>query len=160
MGLTTATDAYSPADTLYINNDFSTGTLQRAVGGFNCTATNKTSTLAQGGCVPNGVRWGYAIRGPTYAGIGPPVELRGLSSASEPGIGKTAPFTGTVVVRELTLGTAYRLHCLTNLTDVPTTAAGALPGTPLATWTAAAAEYTLPVTFQSGSVAYFIAVRA
>ena len=160
VGLTTATDAYSDADTLLVNNAVGTGTLPRLVGGFDCTAANKASSLAQGGCVPANTRWGYAIRGPAYAGIGPPVELRGLSSASEPGLGRSVPFTATAVVQGLTKGARYKLYCLTSLAAVPTSAAGTVGGTPLATWTATAAEYSLPVTFKSGSVAYYIAVKA
>lgn len=159
IGVTTANASagYDGGDTWYVNNDFGTAKLARPASGFSCTASNKHSTLARGGCVPAGTRWGYAVRGPAYAGIGPPVALTGVSSAREPAIGRSAAFTATLTVRNLTVGASYKLHRVTGLAGVPASASGSVPGPPLAAWVATAREHTFRAAFKSNEVAYYIA---
>ena len=147
--------AYVGTDVLYINTGFSTTAVQRTMADYWCTATNKKNTDAQAGWVPQGTTWGYDIKGPSYLGIGPPVELSGLPSG-EPGLGSTAAWSGTLTVRGLTPGRTYKLHKLTSLATVPTSAAGAVSGTPLLSFVASGTESVHSVTFQSGTPAYFI----
>lgn len=147
---------------MFVNNGYSVATIARPVAGFSCTAARKTGTLAKGGCVPTDTQWGYAIQGAAYAGIGPPVVLRGLNSASEPRIGRSAAFTGTVIVSNLTIGASYKLHLVTDLASVPASAGSRLPpGVPVvAAWVATKQEHSFPAAFRSNSLAFFIAVAA
>ena len=112
-----------------------------------------------GGCVPSSTAWGYAVRGPAYAGIGPQVALE-VGSVREPGLGRSVSMAGKVTVRGLTQGRRYALYKVASLGDVPRSKGAAVRGARVATWTATAARRTLSVSFQSGRPAYFIAVEA
>lgn len=111
--------------------------------------------------MPFGTQWGYAVKGPSYAGIGPAVQLE-VASPREPGLGQSAPMDGTVTVRDLTPGQRYEVYQINDLADVPGLADPALLAgqAPWATFTADAATKALPVTFESGAPAYFVAVQA
>lgn len=115
----------------------------------------------QGGCVPQYTQWGYALRGPAYAGIGPAVELD-VASPREPGLGLSAEMAGLLTFRGLVPGQAYALHMLTSLAAVPAAPnAAALAGlAPAHTFVAGAAVEQLSVKFQSATPAYFILVAA
>lgn len=159
---TTGGDTYSPTDVFHVHTGYSTTAVQRPAGGWWCAAANKTQPLSgitEGGCVPAGTQWGYAIRGPVYAGIGPAVDLA-VGSAKEPGVGLSVAMSGTVTVKGLVPGGQYALHQVATLAAVPASSTAVLAGTPLTTFVAAASTYTLSVTFPSGTPAYFICVVA
>lgn len=82
-----------------------------------------------------------------------------VSSAREPGLGRSEQYSGKVMVRGLTPGKAYVLHHVNDLKGVPSSATGAIGGT-TTPFTATAAEQGFEVTFQSGRPAYFIAKEA
>lgn len=105
--------------------------------------------------------YGYAVRGPAYAGIGPVVELA-VSSPREPGLGLTVEMQGMLTFKGMTPGQAYKLHMLTSLASVPTAPnPGALAAlAPAHTFVAAAPQQQLAVQFQSRTPAYFILVAA
>lgn len=111
--------------------------------------------------MPFGTQWGYSLKGPSYLGIGPPVQLE-VASPREPGLDETAPMDGTVTVRDLVPGQAYEVYLITDLPEVPGEADSSLLAgqTPWASFVADAATRALPATFESGTPAYFIAVPA
>ena len=182
VGLRTASGRakpFDPTDTLWINSGFAPLTaVQRLVGvqgsqdSYSCTSGNKKDGIEQAGCVPTTTTFnpsGHAIRGPVYAGIGPPVELR-VPTTMEPGTVSNPQasqlFSGTVTIRQLTPGFTYRLHAVTATTfpipstTVPTSPTGTVGGTILDTFIAITTERTIAVNFQSNSVVYYICVRA
>lgn len=111
--------------------------------------------------MPLGTQWGYALKGPSYLGIGPPVQLE-VASPREPGLGESEPMDGTVTVRDLVPGQAYEVYLITDLPEVPGLAdVSLLAGhTPWASFVADAPTHALPATFESGTPAYFVAVAA
>ena len=134
--------------------------VQRAVGGYACTARNKNGTLEQAGCLPLSYSrgWGFGIQGPAYAGMGPPTRLVGLSSPREPGLGRTMPITATLTISNLEVGRRYELYTITSLAGVPASAAAAIDASawPPTTFVADAAQHSVTVTFQSAKPAYYI----
>lgn len=124
-------------------------------------ADKSRGPLALAGCIDVNYRYAAAIRGPVYAGIGPPTRLTNVPP-SEPGIGRSTAMSATLTISGLTPGRAYKLYMLTSLSAVPTAAnpAALAAQVPMATFVADAAARSQTVTFQSGAPAYFICLRA
>lgn len=145
-------------DSLYVHSNYDSLPVERKVADYSCTRSNKKDSIDKAGCVPRDTRWGYAILGPAYAGIGPPVELF-VEGNSEPGLGKSTTLTGRVRVRGLQAGQRYVLHRVgknapKSPRDEITDSAWSQP------FTAAGEEHVLDVTFKSGTPAHFICVAA
>ena len=107
---------------------------------------------------PQNDQWGYAVKGPTYAGAGrPPVRLT-VPNTKEPAFGTSQLWSCTVTVSSLQAGRAYRLHKFTNLAAVPATPTTPLAGAAVVTpFTATASTQQFADSFQSGTPAWFIA---
>lgn len=103
---------------VYVNTGYSETAVRRTVASYSCSRHTKKDSIQRAGCVPEDTRWGYAIRGPVYAGAGPRVSLA-VNSPREPGVGRSVPMRGTVKIRDLTPGTSYTLSKITNLRAVP-----------------------------------------
>lgn len=155
IGFKTSTTKYSEKDTIYVHTNYATRPVARKVGDYWCTAKNKKDGYEKGGCVPQNTRWGHAIKGPVYAGIGPPVSLR-VQLSSEPGLGKSTTFRGKLTIRELQPGKQYALYHLTDLADVPSSRNATINAKPLTAFVAAKDTETMDVTFASNKVSYFI----
>lgn len=159
VGIQASGNGYNDNDVLYINSGYSDNAVQRRVGDYSCTNKNKKDSIKQAGCVPTNTSWGYAVIGPTYAGIGPAVELR-VNASKEPGMGRTATMRGRVTVRGLQPGRAYKVHQINSLNAVPSQPQGAVQASSTTPFTATSATYSMDVSFQSAQPAYFVCVAA
>lgn len=65
--------------------------------------------------------------------------------------------TGRAILRGLVPGQSYTLHQVTSLGEVPSSPAGAVGGRVIQSFVAAAAEQSFDVSWQSGTISYFIA---
>lgn len=117
--------------------------------------------LDDGGCVPRrGLRnFAWAVGGPMYMGIGPPVELV-MGADREPPFGSRATLSATVVVRGLTPGKSYKIFEFKDPNKVPTKPNARLTGTPWKTFKAAGAVHSVGTSFPSNEIRYYIAVAA
>jgi hypothetical protein len=153
---------YASTDTFFVNTDFSTKVVKRNVSDYSCNSRNR-QPLANAGCVPSDTIWGYSVLGPKYSGIGPSVRLS-VPRPDEPqppgGAGET--FAGALKVSGLTVGKKYKVYKVTSLAKVPGSASGSVlaDGDLMATFTAAAGEWSSPVSFLSSVPAWFICVAA
>lgn len=160
VGIQTQTTGFSDSDVLYMNTDYAVKNVLRKVNGFSCTrATARTQHYTNGGCVPSNIKptWAIAIMGPLYLGIGPRLELV-MHTPREPGLGKSAPISGTVKIRDLVPGKSYRLYVVTNAAQVPSAPNATFNGRLLVTFTASSATYNYNVSFQSRTPQWFICV--
>ena len=157
---TSSPGAYNTSDVFEVCSNYGDTPVARKESGWWCPSSHKRDSLEAAGCVPQHTQWGYVIKGPAYAGIGPAVELT-VDDDTEPGRpGATTTFTGTVTVRGMQPGSSYSLYRITDPSLVPTSASHPLTGAPWRSWVAAAAERSLAVSFASGTPAYFICVAA
>lgn len=140
-------------DAFFVNTGYATRPVRRRVAGYSCAASNKKNSIDEAGCVPTNTRWGHAIRGPVYAGIGPPVSLR-VDQSREPGPRKPGVrFTGTLTIRGLTPGVTYRVLRFTDPKTVPKDA-----GHRVAEFVAYADDHQLSVSFDSAMPSYYVCV--
>ena len=155
VGFRTSSAAYSPDDVVFVNSGYSSSTTQRRLGDYSCTYSTKKGSLAQAGCVPTDTKWGYAILGPTYADpAAPKLELK-VRTNKEPGIGKSEPFKGELVVSGLTPGRRYAVVRVTDLGAVPQAPGQRATGTKVSEFQATTQGASVEVTFESRRVAYF-----
>lgn len=133
------------------------------VGEYQCKGGRRGSwrRLDDGGCVPprNLDRFAWAVGGPMYMGIGPPVELV-MGADREPPFGSRATLSATVVVRGLTPGKSYKIFEFKDPNKVPTKPNARLTGTPWKTFKAAGAVHSVGTSFLSNEIRYYIAVAA
>ena len=143
-------------DSVYVHSNYDVLPVERRVADFSCTRTNKKDGIKAAGCVPKDTRWGYAIRGPTYLGIGPAVELF-VAADREPGLGKSATLAGQVRVSGLQAGDRYVLHRLDG--GAPKGPTDAIKASAWShTFTAKAKDHAIDVSFKSSVPAHFICV--
>lgn len=134
---------------------------------FSNTRKGCKSILELGGCIPSATSLGYAVKGTTFSRAGWPLVSLTTPKNEEPTVkGQDTPaapqtWPGTVTLKGLTVGKAYTLYKVTNHEAVPKTPAA--PFNPAgAAWSqafvATAGQQSFPVTFFSGTPAYFFAV--
>lgn len=149
---------YDGNDTLYVNTDYSTKAVQRKVSGY--SSSNGQKGVEQGGSIPSNTKWGVAVIGPKYMGIGPPVEIYGLSRSREPGLGSSGSTSATLRVRKLTSGKKYNIYKYTNSGSVPNSSNAKPNGTPWKSFTASGNTYTANVSLPSNQLGYYVCVAA
>lgn len=158
VGIRTSTKSYSDKDVLYVHTNYARRPVQRRVGDYWCTRAHKKDSYTKGGCIPLNTKWGHALKGPKYLGIGPKVELS-VSSSAEPGLGRSKTFKGKATIRGLDAGREYVLYQITRLDKVPDNPGARIGGAAKKVkFKATKAEHTVQVTFPSRTPAYFICV--
>lgn len=145
---------YDGNDVFYVNNDYKAVAVQRKANGYACTKGNKQS-LDQAGCVPTNTRYGVALAGPRYLGIGPRTELVKAQRFDEPCLGCSRTLGATLVVRDLTAGAKYAVYAPTKAPPK-----GAKPsGTPFKSFTATGPTWSTPVTLASDKATWYVCVQ-
>lgn len=147
----------------FVYSNYSRNAIQKQVSSYSCTRANAKGTYAQAGCIPANTKYGAALLGTSYTGIGPPVSLNNLSNWSEGGANSSArPFTMTcdVVITGLTVGGQYQLYQVTSPGQVPTSTSGRVGGTPVKTFAASGASQTFRMSFNTANPTYFICTKA
>lgn len=157
VGIKTTTTKYSNNDIVYVHTNYDDDPIQRRVGDYWCTRSNKKDSWTKAGCVPKDTEWGHAIKGPVYLGIGPPVELE-VPSRKEPGLGKSVEFNGKLRIRNLTPGKPYKVYKITSLSKVPNSSEGVIRGIKPKSFNATKSHHVMKVKFSSNTLAYFICI--
>lgn len=146
----------------YSFTGYETKAVQTAVNAYSCTNKNKRD-YREGGCVPKDTKWGIAVLGPAYLGIGPPVELLHLSSPDE---GTTTNknkmgLTMRCIVRVhgLTPGKTYAVHKIDDHKKIPKAKGQQPGGAVVKTFTAQGADFSFESSFDTRKAAYYVCVE-
>lgn len=139
-------------DVVYVHSNYSATPQARRVADYSCTRYDKKDSILAAGCVPKDTRWGYAVLGPRYAGLGFRVHLV-VEGDREPGLGRSTTLRGRVRVSGLQPGGRYTLH---RATEPPRGATDRVVSTWSQSFTAESAEHVVAVAFKSTTPAYFL----
>lgn len=143
-------------DVVYVHSNYSVRPQARRVADYSCTRYDKKDGILNAGCVPKDTRWGYAIVGPRYAGLGHRVHLV-VEGDREPGLGRSVELRARVLVTGLQPGMGYALH---RLAAPPRDATDRLVPVWSRPFVATATEQVHNlIRFKSSEPAYFVCVQ-